>query len=212
MKRNKLEVIIGVSVVCAIFVGCILWAYYLETNTEHSSRSSSTRENYDYKDDLVYEDGEWKFKPKNKELPPAKMWRYTDETNEMTGTIDRWATLNSENYIHMDFPYSGETYVTLTIRDMKRYGTDVILESDRGQIFGNEFKGENYVMVKFDDEPEAKYMYNEASSGDSKVVFLRNKNTFIKKAKKAKQIMIEIPFFREGRRVFYFKVDSVLVW
>ena len=142
----------------------------------------------------------------------GKMWNYSEEEDLMDGGKKRWATLQSDNYINMDFPYQGNTYAKLTVRYMKKYGTDVIVEIDRGQFGGNKYKGTNYVRVKFDDAAPVKYTYNEAADGSTEMVFLKNAKGFISRAKKAKKLKVEVPLYQEGNRVFDFEVDSCLVW
>lgn len=142
----------------------------------------------------------------------VKTWKYREEKDRMSGSTNKWASLKSDNYIYMDFPYTGETYATLFIRKNRDYGTDVIIKVDRGQIFGDSFRGNNYVRVKFDDNSDSKFVFKEAADGNPKIIFLRDRSTFIKQARKAKVVKIEVPFFQEGRRIFTFSVDSCLVW
>ena len=132
--------------------------------------------------------------------------------DEMTDTENIWATLRSDNYINQDFPYNGDTYAKITVRYMQKYGYDVIIEIDRGQIVGSDFNGTNVINVRFDDETPRKYYFNESADYKTEIVFLQNASTFMEKCKKAHKIKMEIPIYNYGNPVFTFTVDEPLVW
>ena len=162
--------------------------------------------------DVDIEEGLNAVLPGEVSAPRAKTWEYSEKEDEMDGGKKRWASLQSDNYINMDFPYEGNTYATLCVRYMKKWGTDVYVKIERGQISGNKFNGTNYVRIKFDEGTPVKYTYEEAGDGSPEIVFLRNPKGFIDKAKKAKKIKVEVPLFQEGIRVFDFSVDESLTW
>ncbi|MBR1428094.1 MAG: hypothetical protein IJ582_03555 [Prevotella sp.] len=139
-------------------------------------------------------------------------WNISTSNDEMTDTKNVWASLTSDNFISQHFPYEGRTYAKLTVRYMKKYGNDVLLEITKGQIHGNNYRGDNYITVRFDDTPAKKYYFNEAADGSSDVIFINNKSDFIKRCKQAKVIKVEVPLFQEGRPIFTFSVNEPLVW
>lgn len=130
----------------------------------------------------------------------------------MTDTKNVWASLKSDNYIEQEFPYEGDTYATIIVRYMKKYGTDVILEIDKGQIVGIDVNATNFVSAKFDDAEPRKYYFDNAADMSTEQVFLRNAKDFINRCKSAKVIKIDIPMFQAGRPVFTFHVDKPLEW
>lgn len=144
--------------------------------------------------------------------PVLVKWRITDDIDAMTDTKNIWAIITSDDYIRQDFPYDGLTYASITVRYMKKYGYDVLIEITKGQIDGREYYGTNYITVRFDGGAPKKYYYNEAADGSADVVFLKSSSDFIKKCKKAKDIIIDIPIYQSGRPVFSFHVDEPLVW
>lgn len=144
---------------------------------------------------------------------PAKaVWDISIEKDEMTDTKNIWASITSDNYILQDFPYEGRTRAIITVRYMKKYGYDVLIQISQGQMNGRDYYSTNYVTARFDDGTPKKYYFNESADGDSKVVFLRNHSEFIKNCKKAKDIKIDLPLYQGGRPVFTFHVDEPLVW
>lgn len=141
-----------------------------------------------------------------------KTWDFTIKKDEMTDTKNIWATIQSDDYITQDFPYNGNTYATITVRYMKKYGYDVLVYITKGQINGRDYYGTDYVTARFDDGSPRKYRFDEAADGSSDHVFLRNSSDFISRCKKAKNIKIDIPIYQAGRPVFSFHVDEPLVW
>ena len=137
-------------------------------------------------------------------------WSLQTKQDEMDDSKSYWYSLQSDNYANFDFPYEGDSYLTITVRWMKKYGYDVLLEITDGQMVGNEYNGTNYVRVRFDGGKVQKFYYNEPNDGSSNLVFLRNAQKFIEKCKNAKDIIIEQEFYQEGVHQFKFHVDEPL--
>ena len=136
--------------------------------------------------------------------PSSVSWDFSFAKDEMTDSRNVWAKIRSDNYVSQEFPYQGETYATITVRYMKKYGYDVLIQITKGQIVGNEYNGSNYVTVRFDDNAPKKYYFNDAEDGSSDVVFINKHSEFIKQCKQAKDIKVEIPLYQAGRPVFSF--------
>lgn len=139
-------------------------------------------------------------------------WNIQTKIDEMTDTKNIWASISSDNYIEQDFPYEGKTHASITVRYMKKYGYDIILSIDKGQIIGFDFDRTNYVTARFDNGTPKKYYFNDADDGSSDYIFLRNAEDFMDKCKTAKEIKVDIPIFQGGKPVFTFHVDKPLEW
>lgn len=139
-----------------------------------------------------------------------KTWSLQTKQDEMDDSKSYWYSLQSDNYANFDFPYEGDSYLTITVRWMKKYGYDVLLEITDGQMVGDEYNGTNYVRVRFEGGKVQKFYYNEPNDGSSNLVFLRNAQKFIEKCKNAKDIIIEQEFYQEGVHQFKFHVDEPL--
>lgn len=139
-----------------------------------------------------------------------KTWSLQTKQDEMDDSKSYWYSLQSDNYANFDFPYEGDSYLPITVRWMKKYGYDVLLEITDGQMVGDEYNGTNYVRVRFDGGKVQKFYYNEPNDGSSNLVFLRNAQKFIEKCKNAKDIIIEQEFYQEGVHQFKFHVDEPL--
>lgn len=141
----------------------------------------------------------------------ANAWNVTEKIDEMTDSKNYWAKQVSDNSFELDFPYS-TSYCYITIRYMKKYGDDVLVSLTSGQIYGNKYRDDNYVLVRFDSENPIKYYFNEPADASSDCVFIRNKGDFIERCKKATDIKIEVPIYQNGRPIFKFHVEKPLEW
>ena len=144
--------------------------------------------------------------------PTKAVWDFLIKKDEMTDSKNIWASITSDNYVTQDFPYEGLTRATITVRYMKKYGYDVLIQISDGQMNGREYYGTNYITARFDENSPKKYYFNESADGDSKVVFIRKSSDFIQNCKKAKDIKIDLPLYKGGRPVFTFHVDEPLTW
>lgn len=140
-----------------------------------------------------------------------KTWTFSYETDEMTDSKNIWASVISDNTLRQDFPYQGDTYAKITVRYMKKFGTDVIIEITKGQIIHSSLGG-NVITIRFDSDEPRTYSFNTSADHDPKCIFLFNAKDFIKRAKKAKTIKIQIPVYHSGNPIFTFTVDEPLVW
>lgn len=139
-------------------------------------------------------------------------WDFTFDKDPMTDTNNIWATIKSDDYIVQDFPYGGNTYASITVRYMKKYGYDVLIQITKGQINGRSYTGTDYITARFDGGTPKKYYFNEAADGSTETIFIRSRSDFISRCKKAKDIVIDIPIYQNGRPTFSFHVDEPLVW
>lgn len=141
-----------------------------------------------------------------------KTWVESTSVDEMTDTKNIWKSLTSDNTVDFDFPYEGGSTLKISVRYMKKYGTDVLLQISKGQILCNPYNGNDFATIRFDNDPPQKFKYKEAGDGSADCVFLNNSQKFIKLASKAKKILVQIPIFQEGNPTFTFTVDEPLVW
>ena len=118
-------------------------------------------------------------------------YTYSEKVDEMTDGKVKLASITSDNTIELEFPY-GDCALTYTIRKSSKGDNDVFLRISSGQFIGNEFTGDNYVMVRFDSLPATKYFFVNASD--------------------AKEVKIESTLFDAGSRLFRFSTPQPLVW
>jgi hypothetical protein len=126
----------------------------------------------------------------------------------MRGTKTRFASISSENELQFGFPYDGGR-ATLTVRQRPRDGLNIILEI-KAQFLCNQFNDET-VAAKFDSLPIENYSCSEPSDASTGVLFIGSGGKFLSHLKKAKSLILEAPFYQQGRRQMQFDIQG-LVW
>ena len=203
-KRSR-WLVFGLYLICALVLSLIFSIGSVKTESKSSSLVSKP-------DSTSIASKETKTDVPKPE-PKLVGWEVSEKIDEMTDTKNVWKSIRSLNGIQQEFPYNdGQTYATITVRYMKKYGDDVLISINQGQIHGNSFSNSSYITVRFDTQSPKKYYFNEAADGSTEMVFLKNSKDFIENAKKAKDIKIEIPLFMGGNPLFRFHVDKPLEW
>lgn len=132
--------------------------------------------------------------------------RSTTNIDEMTGKIAYYVTTPSKNEIYLKPPY-GNVSGKLFIRKHPRYGVDVLMEVERGQI-----PCPNYspcsVLVRFDEKEPKKFEASNPSDGSRNAIFIRNPSLFVNEAKKASSIKIQATFYQNGSQILEFNIEG----
>lgn len=136
----------------------------------------------------------------------SSKWRYSEDTDAMRGTKTKYAMLESEDQLEFGFPY-GSNKATLVIRQRPSDGLNIILEA-KGQFLCNRFNSE-HVSAKFDALPIETYGCSEPSDASTGVLFIEGSGRFLAHLKKAKSVIVEAPFFQNGRKQVTFDVRGL---
>lgn len=143
------------------------------------------------------------------ELDPALFrWKYDVHEDEMSGKPLRRAMLVSETTYNFAFPYHGGTICVLRIAEHPRRGLSVAVTINKGQFVCHSFTGCR-ITVRFDDRPPIKFRGVEPEDYSSTMIFFEPEKKFLKEIKNSKEMWIELPFYREGRRVFKFNTSDL---
>lgn len=138
-------------------------------------------------------------------------WTVRESIDEMTDSKNVRKSLESENEVEFSFPYDGGSSLKIEVIYRKKDGSNVILRISNGQLLES-FNGANCVTMRFDEEESQKFYTTSPADGSSDCLFLQNPQKFIKRAKTAKTIKVQVPVFQEGNPIFTFKVDVPLTW
>lgn len=189
--------LIGVSVLGLIIISALLSIFNTETPVPatHSAASSGATSD---------------------EAPEAKtpeitaevvQWRYSHDEDGMGKGVNHEAAIDSVNTVEFDFPYSGPQQATLTMRNHPRYGKDVLLSIERGQILCQSYESCT-VLVRFDDEAAVRYAALSPADNSTETIFISNYRRFAQKMLKAKRVRISANIYQEGSPVFEFDVSE----
>jgi hypothetical protein len=143
---------------------------------------------------------------------PPFHWIYAENKDEMRGTVEHTAGMQSTNQVFFEFPYNDDrgSSLLVMVRDKPGIGKDVMLIISKGQ-FHCEHDGCT-VLIKFDDEKPRSFEGSNYSGGTPNALHIGPYKTLVQKLKKYKKMTIEAPFFQAGRRQFTFALEPALVW
>ena len=133
-------------------------------------------------------------------------WEYRDYEDKASGKTASKASLLSENKINLSFPYQGSQNGTLSVRNHPRWGKNIYLKIEQGQILsidGYSFDNK-YFLVRFDDGDVKKWNYVGSSDQSSDIIFISNEKKFLKQLTAANKIYITINLYQDGQYTFVF--------
>ena len=143
-------------------------------------------------------------------MPAFAQWSYPIEKDAMRGTVTRWANTDSTNKLDFKFPYSGGVNATLVLRQVGKGASELILTVAKGQLLCH--TNECPLAIKIDDGPVQRLEgHGTGADANRSAIFIQRPGPLIEKMKKAKRVIVEASFFREGSRQIFFNVQN-LVW
>lgn len=132
-------------------------------------------------------------------------WEYKTSVNAM-GDESKVASIDANDLVNFDFPYNGGSQGTILIRK-KNNDLDIMFMISKGQI-DTDYQG-TYTRVKFDGDKPKRYLMSESSDNSSDVIFFNNEKALLEKIKKAKKMVVEVPFYQNGNVQFVFNVEKL---
>ncbi|AKD55765.1 hypothetical protein [Spirosoma radiotolerans] len=126
----------------------------------------------------------------------ATTWTYENKVDKDGKTVNK-AVLTSPTVLNFDFPYTGGSTVTLTLRH-KNSLTYSYLEVSKGQ-FNRSFQGGN-ASIRFDGKPPVRYSLSAAENGRANIVFFDSAQMLINQMKGARKMVVDVEFEGQGKR------------
>lgn len=143
------------------------------------------------------------------EKAPEKNWTYEATKDEMRGIESRFATTVSTNTVDFDFPYNGGSKLILALRK-RGSEVDVMVSITKGQILCGIQNCE--AAFKFDDGAVQSITMSEPDSHASDLLFVaydKTESKIISQLKNSKKLVIEVPFYQQGKKQFTFDVSGL---
>lgn len=134
-------------------------------------------------------------------------WSYNEDRDEMRDATRKFAEVESENSVDLQFPY-GEQSAFIMLRRDPQHGFDVMFRVRSGQILCHSFT-DGYINAKFDEGPIRKFACAGSSDGTSEVAFIRDSKSFLKALKSSKKAVIEAEFYQNGRVQYVFNTQGL---
>jgi len=132
-------------------------------------------------------------------------WRYSEDIDKMSGKPTRFAFISSENSFNFAFPYAGENYGSLMIRQRTSDGLSIMFSISKGQII---CMPSCSISVRFDDKPAMKFNANLPSDYSSNAIFLSPASKFLSELKKSKKLLVEATYHSAGAKVSEFTTEG----
>lgn len=138
-----------------------------------------------------------------------KNWQYETSKDEMRGIESKFATTVSTNTVDFDFPYNGGSKLILALRK-RGSEVDVMVTITKGQILCSIRSCET--AFKFDNGAVQSITMSEPDNHSSDMLFVsydKTETNIINQLKDSKKLVIEVPFYREGKKQFTFDVSGL---
>lgn len=137
-------------------------------------------------------------------------WCIQTSVDDISGKPVLTATLASATTLNFAFPYQGEQRARITVRKHPRFGHDVILSLEKGQIpctLGCT------TTVRIGETGNARsWRMSAPSDHNATNVFFQRSEEFERLARGAREIAIEFTAFQEGNPSVIFRPMNDLVW
>ena len=190
VKQPKATSVLTWVCVGILGLAAIIWMYSDKTPGTSSGAVSTTQAT-----------GSENVKPKN--------WQYETSKDEMRGIESKFATTVSTNTVDFDFPYNGGSKLILALRK-RGSDVDVMVSITKGQILCGIQNCE--AAFKFDDGAVQSITMSEPDSHASDLLFVaydKTESKIISQLKNSKKLVIEVPFYQQGKKQFTFDVSGL---
>ena len=139
-------------------------------------------------------------------LAQAQAWEYRSKTDQMRSTTTRFAEATSTNKINFAAPYSGGSYLELTLRERSKDGLNILFTISKGQfqcVTGCKF------FAKFDEGKIYELAATNSSSGSADTIFVEDEAPFLEALRQSKKLIVEMEFYQEGSKQFVFNTAGL---
>lgn len=148
-------------------------------------------------------------KTQNKKELKAENWQVIHAKDEMRGLENNWLATRSTNNADLSFPYDGENRLQLDVVDVAKPEQRLFLTIDKGQYDCASYGCD--IAVKFGNSPIqiVNFTRYDVPGNDGRtLIYSPNSNFFIKNLENFNQIIIEVPFYKDGTRQFKFDTSG----
>lgn len=142
---------------------------------------------------------------KSKYIPTQ--WTYDTSIDKMSGKVARYASVDADDHLSFSFPYQGPNKPSLLVRVHPKYGTNVMLQIEKGQFICG--YNDCSVMVRFDDKPAIRFTATEPADHSSTALFLSPAKKMIAGLKTSKIVHIQATFYQEGDHIMTFQTAGL---
>lgn len=132
----------------------------------------------------------------------SAQWEYNTRADKMTGKTKHITGVVSTNSLNLAFPYAGTNYGRIIVRQEDGKAPEVFVTVDEGQILCR--LSDCSLRVRFDENQPIRMSGSPPDDHSSRIVFINQASKFIAAAQKAKRILIEMSFYKNGNQILEF--------
>jgi len=136
----------------------------------------------------------------------ARLWSREESVDPMTGKPVVNLHNRSNHSFPLDFPHRGMHYAYIVVRKHPRYGTDAMITVDDGQLHC-QYRNCR-ILVRFDQGKPTSFSVSGAADNSSDTWFIDNTSRFISQLSSAKNVIVELQFYRQGIRELKFETTG----
>lgn len=140
-------------------------------------------------------------------IDQGNAWKYGVNEDPMSGKQERFARVVSSNQLELEFPYSGKQRGMLMIRRHPKWGNDVIVSVEKGQVLCHGF-GRCPISIRFDDASPVTVQGTPAADDSSEVFFLPYAK-LVPKIAKAERLRLQFGMYQAGAQLLEFDVSGL---
>jgi len=133
----------------------------------------------------------------------AHLWDRSETIDVMTGKPVVTVSTTSSNSFILDFPHRGIHHAYIQVRKHPRYGTDVLITVDDGQL--NCAYRDCRITARFDDLKPTSFFVTEPADHSHNAWFIDDAGRFIQALAKSKKVAVELQFYRQGTHALQFE-------
>ncbi len=133
-------------------------------------------------------------------------WKYEKRIVDKSGQAVYKASIVASNVLAFEYPYTGGSIATLTIRKGSE-DMHVYIEVSKGQ-FNRSFQ-EGRARVRFDGKAPVTYTLSAAANGRANIVFFDDSQKLVNQMKAAKNMTVEVSFYGQGTRRIEFRTANL---
>ena len=141
------------------------------------------------------------------QLPIENTWQYAAPIDEVSGKEWKVAYLKSINSATLSSPYAGQTDAYINVRKHPRFGNDISIQVDDGQLHCQ--YNNCYVSVRFDNGNILKNNVSGPTDNSYTKYFFSNYKKMLSNIKNSKKMYVELTFFQQGSTTFEFNTENL---
>lgn len=144
---------------------------------------------------------------RNEQMRKKHGWQTEEIDDTVSGKKSVVTTARSLNTFSLARPFHGDQSAYISVRQHPRFGHDVFISVERGQLYCAQTKC--YISTRFDGGNVKRYAVSEPDDGRSSVWFIDDAKGFSAQLAKSNRTFVELQFFKQGALTVEFLTEGL---